>query len=199
MATSGISKELEKSSNFPLRYRNNVDPGCRTHRLPWASASSPRTEVIELLFVLICENNRKFDPSNRTRPFCVPIHRYPSGVCAITLIEPPGNPLSLPHSSWRYCDRGLGVPSAEHATERQSNTRTANNSRNERRYEGGLRNVFKPLNNDLSLSSQRNAGASVDVKIHMNTFASGSWDSGSKRVFRNKTPLCFAILLDRSE
>src|SRR5215813_4962500 len=51
---------------------------------------------------IACAKSWKFSPSNRTRPLSVPIHKYPSAVCAIAETEPPGNPLSLPQRSRLY-------------------------------------------------------------------------------------------------
>src|SRR5438309_12077509 len=53
---------------------------------------------------LACWNGRKLSPSNRINPFSVPIHRYPSAVCAMAVTAPAVNPLSLPHRSRMYCE-----------------------------------------------------------------------------------------------
>src|ERR1700760_4851256 len=51
----------------------------------------------------------KLKPSKRIRPLSVPIHRYPSAVCAMPLTAPPGNPVSLVQCPRTYCEsRRLG-------------------------------------------------------------------------------------------
>src|SRR5262249_42476928 len=112
---------------------------------------------------------------------------------------PPANPFSLPHSSCRYCDNGLGAAPAVPWIERQTDAKAAMTSRNKGRYECQLRNVFKPLNNYLGLLFERNPGASEDIKIHVNSFVPGCWDSGSKGVFRDKLRFCSSLTLGRAE
>jgi hypothetical protein len=42
-------------------------------------------------------------PSKRARPSCVPIHKYPSGVCVIACTVLCGSPASVPNEACTYC------------------------------------------------------------------------------------------------
>src|SRR6516165_3142287 len=97
----------------------------------------------------------KFKPSKRIRPFSVPIHKYPSAVCAIAETDPPGNPLSLPHRSRMYWEiaRSGSMASAGRA-EHASATPVRNLWTSHRVRKPPLRAVLEFLNNNLILVSQ---------------------------------------------
>src|SRR5215831_6484706 len=97
----------------------------------------------------------KFNPSKRIRPLSVPIHKYPSAVCAIAETDPPGNPLSLPQRSRMYWEiaRSGSMAWAGRA-EHRSATPVRNRWNSQRLPKAPLREVIEFFNNNLILVLQ---------------------------------------------
>src|SRR5258706_11437988 len=103
-----------------------------------------------------CWKRWKFNPSNRIRPFSVPIHKYPSGVCAIAETDPPGNPLSLPHRSRMYCEIvRLGSTACACQTQHTNVAPAMSHLTSPRLTNLLSRQVFEFFNHNLSLFFQR--------------------------------------------
>src|SRR5437868_9757201 len=96
-------------SNLPSFWRTRSSPCGRIQSFPPASVSTCNIETFEAAAMEVKETGLKLKPSKRNRPLSVPIQRYPSAVCAMPLTAPPGNLVSVVHSSRTYCEgRRLG-------------------------------------------------------------------------------------------
>src|ERR1700756_1262939 len=96
-------------SNLPSFWRTRSAPCGRIHSFPPASVSNCNIETFEPVAMEVKETGLKLKPSKRISPLSVPIHRYPSAVCAMPLTAPPGNPVSVVHFSRTLCEgRRLG-------------------------------------------------------------------------------------------
>src|SRR3954463_6523644 len=85
-------------------WRTRSPPCGRIHSFPPASVRTCNIGTFEVVVTEARETCLKSKPSKRSRPLSVPIQRYPSVVCAMPLITPPGNPVSVVHCSWTYRD-----------------------------------------------------------------------------------------------
>src|ERR1700733_9310542 len=83
----------------------------------------------------------------------------------MAVIDPPGKPLSVPHESWRYCDRGRVGSSADAETAKQTPTSPAMAPLSSQRLpKPSSRKVFKLLNDNLARLLHRIFVARSDVK-----------------------------------
>src|SRR6516165_3623978 len=97
----------------------------------------------------------KFSPSKRTRPRSVPIHKYPSAVCAIAETDPAGNPLSLPQRSRMYWEIARSGSMAHAGRAEHTSATPVRNQWNSRRLPNlPLREVFEFINNNLIVPLQ---------------------------------------------
>jgi hypothetical protein len=75
-------------------------------------------------------------PSNRTRPRVVPIHRYPSVVCAMVAGDPTRAPSTVFQDVWAYCERSQDGLTAQ----AEFNAKIAGSSQSQRGHR--IRKVF---------------------------------------------------------
>jgi hypothetical protein len=69
----------------------------------------------------------------------------------MAVTAPPGQPLSVPHESWRYCDTVRVGSSANAETAKQTPARPARAHRSSQRFpKPPSRQVFKLLNHNLA-------------------------------------------------
>ena len=83
----------------------------------------------------------------------------------MAVIDPPGQPLSVPHESWRYCDKVRVGSTADAETEKQTAASpTMAHLSSQRLPKPSLWKVFKLLNHNLAWFLHRIFVARNDVK-----------------------------------
>src|ERR1700731_909658 len=83
----------------------------------------------------------------------------------MAVIDPPGQPLSVPHESWRYCDTVRVESTADAETAKQTAASPARtNLSSQRLPKPSSRKVFKLLNHNLAWRLHRIFVARNDVK-----------------------------------
>src|SRR6202041_293572 len=83
----------------------------------------------------------------------------------MAVIDPPGQPLSAPHESWRYCDTARVGSTADAETAKQAHASPAMAHLSRQRLpKPSSRKVFKPLNHNLAWLLHRIFVARNDVK-----------------------------------
>src|SRR5262249_25346523 len=153
-------------------------------KFPSASAISSRIRPMGRELGTAYSKSWKFKPSKRTRPFSVPIHKYPSGVCAIAETDLPGNPFSLPQRSRMYWEiaRSGSTARAGKAEQRRA-TAVSNRWKSHRLPKPPLRDVLEFLNNNLIVVLQGILFTRDYKKRKVNRLLCRRGDSRRKYVF----------------
>src|SRR5271165_4810401 len=132
-----------------------------------------------------CWNRWKFNPSKRIKPLSVPIQRYPSPLCAMEVIVPPGNPRSLPQVSWIYSEATVPRFLAHAPWRKPPRARESSGRANRCVIEKRLWEEGEFLNDNLRLLLERTLFAGDDVQIYVDDGVSHRGHSGSEIVLED--------------
>src|SRR3984957_14074119 len=105
----------------------------------------------------------------------------------MAVIDPPGQPLSVPHESWRYCDTARAGSSADAETAKQTTASPAIAHLSSQRLPRPCsRQVFKLLNHNLDWLLHRTFVACNDEKDQTEFCLTRSRHGKRELMFRNE-------------